>query len=67
VVQSRHHQVQQELQGKQAEYMMLQRQLEGQACLMTAIEEEVKVVRQECAGIQSAVASNQGHGKVKSG
>ncbi|DBA78571.1 TPA: hypothetical protein ACH3X1_008504 [Trebouxia sp. C0004] len=53
--------VQQKLQGKQAEYMTLQRQLEGQACLMTAIEEEVKVGRQEFAGIQSAVASNQAH------
>ncbi len=65
MVQSCHHQVQQELQAKQAEYMTLQRQLEGQACLMTAIEEEVKVARQELAGIQSAVASNQAHGKVR--
>jgi len=67
VAQSCHHQVQQEVQAKQAEYMTLQRHFEGQACLMTAIEEEVKVARQEFAGIQNAVASNQAHGNVKSG
>ncbi|KAA6418864.1 MAG: hypothetical protein FRX49_11220 [Trebouxia sp. A1-2] len=56
-----HHQVQQEVQAKQAEYMTLQRQLEGQADLMTAVEEEVKAARQEFAGIQNAVACNQAH------
>lgn len=65
MVQSCHHQVQQEVQAKQAEYMTLQRQLEGQADLMTAVEEEVKAARQEFAGIQNAVACNQAHGKVK--
>ncbi|DBA72176.1 TPA: hypothetical protein ACH3X2_010665 [Trebouxia sp. C0005] len=59
-----HHQVQQEVQAKQAEYMTLQRQLEGQADLMTAVEEEVKAARQEFAGIQNAVACNQAHGQL---
>ena len=59
-----HAQTQQHLQAKSDECLKLCKQLEGQTHVINTIEEELRAVRLEFAGIEKAVASNESRGKV---
>ena len=63
-LQEAHAQTRQHLQAKSDECLKLCKQLEGQTHVINTIEEELKAVRLEFAGIEKAVSSNESQGKV---